>query len=709
VRTPERWKVLEPLIDAASDLPRDRWPAFLDQACGTDAGLRVELEDLLLQYDRADTLLDHPAAERFASLFGEVAAPPPELVNGNYRIERKVGQGGMAAVYLAHDLRHDRKVAVKILHPELTAAFRAERFLAEIRTMAQLHHPHILPLHDSGTADGVLFYVMPYVEGETLRQRLDRERRLETGDAARIIREVAAALDSAHRRGVVHRDIKPENILLDDGGALVADFGIALAVSTASASQADQPGWIAGTPRYMSPEQMAGDGAIDGRADVYSLGAVAYEMLAGRPPFVAGRSAAPAPLHALHAEIPPAADAVLARSLAPAPGDRHSTAGELADALQRALTAPETRTRGRRATRWSLTMAIVVAVIAGGFGVARERSTKAGLAAPAGSAGTVPAGTRQTRNLGAYDLYLRGRDQALYRSLAGMGTAIQYFRQAIAADSTYAAAYAELARTYGLVGLLGSLPGLPRKDAVRLALPTASRAVALDSTLSDAWAELGFVRMNTEYDMRSAKAALDRALALDPSSPRVHGYLASLYGWTERFPEALAEARRERELDPLSVSASMGLAGALYSNGRYDEALAELNELRDVDPPLARTLGLTGSIYLSKGMVAEGLEALRKWDPENPRYGHALAVSGQRSAARRMLEKALAVYREGEGGSDGIAMLYEGLGDYDQAFIWLEKAMDEHELTAAIMSPTFARLRADPRFDRIRARLNGAS
>jgi serine/threonine-protein kinase len=235
--------VLEPLIDAASELPRNRWPAFLDDACGADAQLRVELEQLLLQYDRADTLLDHPAAERFASLFCEVAAPPPELVNGEYRIERKVGQGGMAAVYLAHDLRHDRKVAVKILHPELTAAFRAERFLAEIRTMAQLHHPHILPLHDSGEADGVLFYVMPYVEGETLRQRIDRERQLAPADAGRIVREVAAALDSAHRRGVVHRDIKPENILLDDGGALVADFGIALAVSTASAPQADQPAW----------------------------------------------------------------------------------------------------------------------------------------------------------------------------------------------------------------------------------------------------------------------------------------------------------------------------------------------------------------------------------------------------------------------------------------------------------------------------------
>jgi hypothetical protein len=178
----ERWKTLEPLIDAAADLPVERRSAFLDHACGEDAELRGEIEHLLRHYDQTDTLLEHPAAERFGSLLGEVAAPPPELVNGNYRIERKVGQGGMATVYLAHDLRHDRKVAIKILHPELTAAFRAERFLAEIRTMAQLHHPHILPLFDSGKAEGALFYVMPFVEGKTLRQHLDRETQLGTED-----------------------------------------------------------------------------------------------------------------------------------------------------------------------------------------------------------------------------------------------------------------------------------------------------------------------------------------------------------------------------------------------------------------------------------------------------------------------------------------------------------------------------------------------
>ena len=704
--TPERWKTLEPLIDAASDLPREQWPALLDDACGADVGLRAELEHLLLHYDRADTLLDHPAAERFASLLGEVAAPPPELVNGNYRIERKLGQGGMAAVYLAHDLRHDRKVAVKILHPELTAAFRAERFLAEIRTMAQLHHPHILPLFDSGHAENVLFYVMPYIAGETLRERIERETRLELEDVVRITREVAAALDSAHRHGVVHRDIKPENILLDDGGALVADFGIALAVSTASSPQPNQAGWIAGTPRYMSPEQMSGEAAIDGRSDVYSLGAVAYEMLAGRPPFMGERGHAPAePLRNLRGGIPAEIEAVVGRSLALLPGDRYRTAGELAEALQRSLATRDMPVPGRRARPLGLALAIGIVVAAGVFSAARGRPTGAVSRVAAGSTSAVPSGPHQTRNLGAYDLYLRGRDQALSRSEEGRSMAIQYFKQAIAADSNYAAAYAELAHMYALVGW--NLPGLTRQEAISLAQATALKAVAMDSTATDAWAELGFVRMHNLYDMRGAAAALDRALALDPSSARAHGYLSHLYHETERPAESLAEARRANELDPLSVLTSIDLVCALYDNGRYDEALAQLDQLRDVDPPLARTLMYAGNIYLSKGMFTEAVRALQEWDAANAWTGRALALAGRRAEARRFLAEALVRAKGGEGAFE-VAILYEGLGDYDQAISWLEKSFDEHTYSGYIMWPTFDRLRADPRFDRIRRRLRGS-
>src|ERR1044071_3921613 len=201
-----------------------------------------------------------------------------------YDIEREIGAGGMATVYLAQDLRHHRHVALKLLNPELGAVLGEERFLSEIRVTANLQHPNLLPLFDSGAADGLLYYVMPFVDGETLRARLDREHQLPVDEALRIAVAVANALDYAHQHGVIHRDLKPENILLQHGQPVVADFGIALAVSNAGGARVTQTGLSLGTPQYMSPEQATGDRAIDGRTDIYSLGAVLYEMLAGEPP-----------------------------------------------------------------------------------------------------------------------------------------------------------------------------------------------------------------------------------------------------------------------------------------------------------------------------------------------------------------------------------------------------------------------------------------
>jgi serine/threonine protein kinase len=206
-------------------------------------------------------------------------------LSDRYAIEREIGQGGMATVYLAKDLRHERQVAIKVLEPELAAVIGAERFLAEIKTTANLQHPHILPLHDSGEADGLLYYVMPYVEGESLRERLDRERQLPVEEAVGLAADIAEALDYAHRQGVIHRDIKPANILLHEGRPLIADFGIGLALSAAGGDRLTQTGLSLGTPAYMSPEQASAEPRLDHRTDVYSLAAALYEMLAGRPPF----------------------------------------------------------------------------------------------------------------------------------------------------------------------------------------------------------------------------------------------------------------------------------------------------------------------------------------------------------------------------------------------------------------------------------------
>ena len=256
-------------------------------------------------------------------------------LGGSYRLEREIGAGGMATVYLAHDIKHDRDVAIKVLHPDLGAALGGERFLSEIRTTARLQHPHILPLLDSGDADGLLYYVMPLVTGETLRARLEREKQLPIADAVRIAREVASALDYAHRQNVIHRDIKLENILLHDGSALVADFGIALAVQSAGGARMTQTGLSLGTPSYMSPEQAMGERAIDARSDVYALGAMTYEMLAGEPPFTGPTvqaivakvmSTEPASIVSLRKAVPANVAAAVHSALEKLPADRCESA-----------------------------------------------------------------------------------------------------------------------------------------------------------------------------------------------------------------------------------------------------------------------------------------------------------------------------------------------------------------------------------------------
>ncbi|MGE5091568.1 MAG: protein kinase domain-containing protein [Bacillota bacterium] len=287
-----------------------------------------------------------------------------------YRVEREIGTGGMASVFLAEDLRHHRRVAIKVLRPELAAALGADRFLQEIQLTANLQHPHILPLFDSGEADGLLFYVMPYVEGETLRDRLDREKQLPIGDAVRLARESASALDYAHRRGIIHRDIKPENILLHDGSALVADFGIALAAGSAD-DRLTASGISLGTPYYMSPEQALGQSNLDARCDVYALGATLYEMLTGTPPFTGATAQAvvakvitetPAPPARRRSGVPAAVSDAVLTALRKDPDTRFPTAA----AFQAALEGRGLTPRPRRQAIWLLP-ALAAVVLLGAY------------------------------------------------------------------------------------------------------------------------------------------------------------------------------------------------------------------------------------------------------------------------------------------------------------------------------------------------------
>jgi eukaryotic-like serine/threonine-protein kinase len=372
-----------------------------------------------------------------------------------YRIERELGRGGMATVYLAHDLKHDRPVAVKVLHPDLGVALGGDRFLSEIRTTARLQHPHILPLLDSGEAAGLLYYVMPFVTGETLRTRLERERQLPIDHALRIAGEVADALAHAHGLGVIHRDIKPENILLQGGHALVADFGIALAVQQAGGQRMTQTGLSLGTPQYMSPEQAMGERTIDARSDIYALGAVTYEMLVGEPPFTGPTvqaivakvlSERPTPPHTVRDTVPPAVEVAVLTALAKLPADRFTTAAEFAAALTdrattTALSAAQRSPRGvTGGARWRdplvLGLGTAVAVLAGAV-VMLARPTglasdpfpvraviTAGVEGPIGPAALSPDGqsivySGQSPSGGGRVLYLRRLDQLTSREIVG--------------------------------------------------------------------------------------------------------------------------------------------------------------------------------------------------------------------------------------------------------------------------------------------------
>jgi serine/threonine-protein kinase len=306
----------------------------------------------------------------------ELASHLTAALADRYVIERELGQGGMATVYLAHDVKHDRKVALKVLRPELAAVIGAERFLQEIKVTANLQHSHILPLYDSGVAEGFLFYVMPYVEGQTLRDRLDHDKQLGIEEAMAIALGVASALDYAHRQGVIHRDIKPDNILLHDGQPLIADFGIALALSHAGGTRLTETGLSIGTPHYMSPEQAMGDRELDARSDVYSLGAMLYEMLSGDPPYTGSTAQAivakvitekAPPVTVARDTVPAHVAAAIARALNKLPADRFSSAAQFAEALSRpgAVAAVDTpATQGRRRWRDGRTLGLIATLVA---------------------------------------------------------------------------------------------------------------------------------------------------------------------------------------------------------------------------------------------------------------------------------------------------------------------------------------------------------
>ncbi len=772
-----------------------------------------------------------------------------------YRLERELGQGGMATVYLAHDLKHQRPVAIKVLKPELGAVLGAERFLSEIRTTASLQHPHLLPLFDSGDADGLLFYVMPFVEGETLRARMLAQPQLPVDETIRLITAIAGALDFAHARGIVHRDLKPENILLQAGQPVIADFGIALAVAQAGRERITGTGLSLGTPQYMSPEQAEGTPTVDARSDQYALGAIAYELLLGEPPHTGPTTRAilarvmtetPRSIRSTRPAVPAGVESAILRTLEKAPGDRFSSCGAFADALAggasdahsaaRAVSAPATR-------RWKPLAAVVTAVAVGVVAIAllkpwegargaatspdAERSLAvlpftsvggdtansyfaAGIADELTSAlsripglrlagrasaarvkqqgdgardigealnvsavldGTVrragerirvtaeltsaadgrvlwtetyeraladvfavqdditrsivgalqvrlasgdvvgAAGARGgTSNLAAYDHYLRALE--LYRGRgAGLLDAERSLMAAVAADPAYAKAHALLA---DVLLVQSEYVAVRSRDVHPRARAAAERAVALDDSLADAHTALGHLGIVT-FEWVEAERELRRAVALDPPSAEPQLRLAELFVNTGRLREALIHLEEVYRLDPLYPVVAAYRAWVFTMLQRYDEGVNESRRALALGPDNTSTHSVALLVLFQAGRLEEAAvqaRVLRGLTKEPSRQGLAawgLGRTGARDEATVILRQLEALPSGTWGRSFGLMYARLGLGDVSGALTAMEAAAESEPqllLADALVAVTFDPLRAEPRFAAVLRRFN---
>jgi cytochrome c-type biogenesis protein CcmH/NrfG len=527
---------------------------------------------------------------------------------GRYTISRELGRGGMASVWLARDLRHDREVAIKVIHPEIAVAMGVDRFVREIRLTAHLQHPHIVPVLDSGTftaAGGATlpWFAMAYLPGESLRARLEREGQLPVEDAVRIAREAAEALAAAHREGVVHRDIKPENLLVADGRTWVADFGIAKALIETGGEQLTSTGFVVGTPAYMSPEQAAGD-RIDARSDQYSLAGVLYEMLTGEPPFTGASvqmiiarqmSEAPRAIRPVRPSVPPAVESAVMRALERLPADRFPSIAAFAAALGAPAPAGEAprRPRGRIFRYGLLATGLAVVALAGWLVAERRRP--------------VPA----PRDPQVVALRERGLQAFTRRTPAGSREAIEAYSAAIRLDSTWALTWAGLAEAYvQAYGRRFVFPGAVRDSALRLAVAAADRAILLDPRSADAWVARGAAsRVVDPTDLGPPIAAYRRALAIDSMHPRAWYLLGVMLSDNGDLDEGLAAFRRSIALRPSNPEAIAFLALGHYWQRNYDSAAIWADSAVSTDPTylLARTT--LGQVAIERGEYARARAA----------------------------------------------------------------------------------------------------
>jgi serine/threonine-protein kinase len=712
----------------------------------------------------------------------------------------------MATVFLGRDVKHQRDVALKVFRPEVAAALGHDRFRREIELAASLSHPHILPLHDSGEADGILFYVMPYVKGETLRHMLDRDKTISVERSIDLIRQVASALDYAHAHGVIHRDIKPENILLHEGVAVIADFGIALASTSSSTGRITEIGLSLGTPAYMSPEQALGERELDARSDVYSLGSVLFEMLAGEPPFTGNTSLAvtakrltnPAPdVRHRRPAVPANVARAVAKSLAREPGDRFASAGAFVEALTQPATHEAPRANAIAVLPFlnlsadpeneyfadGITEDIIAQLskiralkVISRASVMRYKSREQSLrqiAAELETTALVDGSVRRigdrvrivaelidadndrhlwaetydrqltdvfaiqtdvalriadalraelsvdertrirrepTHDMQAYQLYLQGRHCLVRYTSEGMRKGIWYFERAIEMDPRFALARIGVAFAYAELGETGAMEPEQVYPRARKAVDA---ALAIDSALGEAHVVLGTLKLAAEYDWAGAEREFRRALELSPSNADAYDLYGRLCSALGRQDESIAMQRRAQELNP--VEHRSDYANSLMRAGRFEEAHDEAKRAVELDPLYDRLRATLGWALIRLGRHEEGIAELEKAVSLTPsstawlaQLGQAYAEFGRVAEARDILRRLSELATRQYVSPYHIAYVLTGLGDYEEAMDWLEKAYEQKAGAVYGIKGSFLffALRSNPRFVALLKKMN---
>jgi len=821
-----RWEDVSRFVDLALDLEAAARPELLDRTCSTDAALRAEVERVLAAAERAADYLNQPVLDDAAPLMSWVERQESQTLTpgtrfGAYEVTGLLGRGGMATVYLAQDHKHHRSVAVKVFDTEVGAAIGRDWFLREIQVAARLTHPHILPLHDSGELDGLLYYVMPHIEGETLRDRLQREHRLDLDQALGLGREVADALDYAHRHGVVHRDIKPENILIANGQAMVADFGIARAVSSGG-ELPTEAGMAVGTPMYMSPEQAAGNPSLDGRSDIYSLGCVLFEALTGVLPFHGSTAQAilvqrltesPPPLRMVNSQIPAAVEAVVSRALAPVPGDRFATAGGLASALGNvagrgsgwsaafsAASQPTTEAsvavlpfvnlssdpedeyfsdgmtneiidalaqipglrvpartssfmfKGKQVEVRDIGERLKVrTVLEGSIRKAGDRirmsvqlinapdghhlwshtydRTLADVFALQDELTRAVAGELTSRAVGtagnpvvrvasavpeAYTLYLQGCYFLNKRTTEGFSTAIDYFQRATERDHQCAAAYAQTAYCYAMIGSETSDAKAPLGSMAK-AKTCVSRALELNPQLPEAHGAQAIIAALYDWDWEVTEREFERALSLGGRSSLVHLWYALFLSTMGRHDESLRVVTTALAFDPLSLALHVTLGRCLYFARRYDDALAKFQAILEMEPTHVPTHWDLGKVYQQIDRNLESAAILEQGMQLAGRIPMLLMFAGSAYAKLGERERALGIAAELRRISEQryLSPMYEAhvriaLGDLAEGFKLYHEAYEQRSFWMLFtrVEPHWDPLRQDPRYLALLKHLN---